>query len=264
MAGNEIETIKYLFSKKGTIKLNHLGILSEIGAPSSKGKYQNVNTVEDLNKISTEDASKKADVYLNGKGISFKQKGASFPFNRLQRAELHKVFEYLNFEEPDKQLAQIDKAVDDFHHGKLETRSRPWKELFTENQFKSLTKFLMMDGSPNQGISASKAEYILESPKQIMDDSEIEVYTFDEYFDLFKDNLTFSIRRVWVGQSSNSEHGRAKGLVKKPGNNKWVYNTISGQPGISKTTGTRWRDEVLEKERKTVYIIFVEKVKKKK
>jgi hypothetical protein len=260
MAGNEIETIKYLFLRKDKIILNHLGELKNIGAPEKDGSITNVNTYDEISLISTENSSKKADVYLNNKGISFKQKGASFPFNRLQRAELLKVFEFLKFENPEDQLDSVDKVVDDFHNGKLATRARPWKELFTEEQFKALTKFLMMDGSPNLGISNNKAEFILTSPKTIKNDNDIDVYTFDEYFETFKNDLTFSIRRVWLGQSSNSEHSRAKGLVKKPGNQEWIYETISGQPGVSKTTGKRWRDEIPEIDRRTGYIIFVEKV----
>ncbi len=263
MAGNEIETIKYLFLRKDEIILNHLGKLTNIGAPEKDGSITNVDTYEEISRISTENSSKKADVYLNNKGISFKQKGASFPFNRLQRAELLKVFEFLDFENPEDQLDSVDKVVDDFHNGKLATRARPWRELFSEEQFKALTKFLMMEGSPNLGISKNKAEFILESPKILSKDDDIDVYTFDEYFETFKNDLAFSIRRVWFGQSSKSEHGRAKGLLKKPGNKEWVYDTISGRPGVSKTTGKRWRDEIPEKDRRTVYIIFVEKIKKK-
>lgn len=263
MAGNEIETIKYLFLRKEEIILNHLGKLTHIGAPEKDGSITNVETYEEISKISTENSSKKADVYLNNKGISFKQKGASFPFNRLQRAQLLKVFEHLKFENPEDQLDAIDQVVDNFHNGKLSSRSRPWKELFTEEQFKTLTKFLMMDGSPNLGISNNKAEFILTSSKIIKNDDDIDVYTFDEYFETFKNDLTFSIRRVWFGQSSNSEHKRAKGLMKNPGNQEWIYETISGEPRASNTTGKKWRDEVPKKERRTIYIIFVEKVKKK-
>ncbi|NND25033.1 MAG: hypothetical protein HKO00_03315, partial [Flavobacteriaceae bacterium] len=111
MAGNEIETIKYLFLRKDEIILNHLGKLINIGAPEKDGSITNVETYEEISKISTENSSKKADVYLNNQGISFKQKGASFPFNRLQRAQLLKVFEYLKFENPEDQLNAIDNVV---------------------------------------------------------------------------------------------------------------------------------------------------------
>ena len=83
--------------------------------------------------------------------------------------------------------------------------------------------------------------------------------TFNEYFEGFKNNIFFAIRRQWVGQSSNNEHGRALGLTRKAGNAKWVYDDVKGLPRISKTTNTRWREDVREENRKTVYMIFVEK-----
>lgn len=259
MAGNEIEIARFLLNNIGTVVLNHFGLVTQIGAPNSNGGFTNVTSMAELDLISTEDASKKADIYLNGQGVSLKQSGASFPFNRLQRAELLDVFRTVGFENPENKLARIDKEVDDFHNGRINNRSRPWQNLFDESDFKRLVKFLMTEGSPNLGYSSHPAEFILEAPAIGISQHNIQVFTFDEYFEIFKQNLFFAIRRQWIGQSSNSEHGRATGLAKKAGNQKWVYNSISGEPRISKTTGKRWRDDVAINDRRTVYIIFVEK-----
>lgn len=259
MAGNEIYIVKFLINNIGTIALNHLGLISTVGAPTSKGGYTNVTSLLELGLISTEDAAKKADIYLNGHGVSLKQTGASFPFNRLQRAEIYNVFKTLGFKNVDEKLARIDQEIDHFHKGLIQSRNRPWQNLFVEEDFKKLVKFLMTEGSPNLGYSSHPAEFILEAPKSGINQGNILVFTFDEYFDRFKHNLFFSIRRQWIGQSSKSEHNRAIGLAKKDGNKKWVYDTISGEPRISKTTGTKWRTDIPVHERKTVYIIFVEK-----
>jgi hypothetical protein len=259
MAGNEIEITRFLFNNLGSITLDYLGLVTEVGAPISHGGYTVVNSAEELAFISTENAAKKADIYINSHGVSLKQAGGSFPFNRLQRSELLDVFKTVGFAKPEEKLARIDKEVDDFHNGLIQKRSRPWQTLFDEPDFKRLVKFLMMEGSPNHGYSSHPAEFILEAPKSGITPQNIHVFTFDEYFEEFKQNLFFAIRRQWVGQSSNSEHGRATGLAKKEGNKKWVYNTISGQPRISKTTGAKWRDDVSENDRRTVYILFVEK-----
>ncbi len=117
----------------------------------------------------------------------------------------------------------------------------------------------MTQGSPNLGFSKHPASYILEAPKANITQANIGVYTFDEYFEGFKQKIFFAIRRQWVGQSSDSEHKRALGLAKKEGNQKWVFNDIKGQPNISKKTGARWREDFIESDRKTVYLIFVEK-----
>lgn len=260
MAGNEIEITKYLLNNLGTVKLNHLGLVINVGAPTSKGGFTNVSSLEELALISTEDAAKKADIYINGRGVSLKQSGMSFSFNRLQRAELLDVFKTVGFACPDEKLLRIDKEIDDFHNGLIQKRSRPWQNLFDEVDFKRLVKFLMTEGSPNLGYSSHPAEFILEAPKSGITQQKIIVYNFDEYFEMFKQNLFVALRRQWIGQSSNSEHRRAIGLARKDGNRKWVYDTISGSPRVSKTTGTKWRDDVPESERKTVYIIFVEKI----
>ena len=52
------------------------------------------------------------------------------------------------------------------------------------------------------------------------------------YFEKYKNNLKIAIRRVWYGQASNSEHGRAKSLMNKEGNASWVINRVSGMPKI--------------------------------
>lgn len=259
MAGNEIEITGFLLKNVEKVTLKHLGLIKEVGATTSKGGFTKIKSLNELALISTEDAAKKADIYINGRGVSLKQSGASFPFNRLQRAELLEVFKLVGFKDPEKKLKRIDEEIDNFHNGLIQNRSRPWQNLFDESDFKELVKYLMMEGSPNHGYSAHPAEFILEAPKTGITPKNIQVFTFDEYFEGFKQNLFFALRRQWIGQSSNSEHGRATGLAKKEGNKKWVYDTISGEPRISKTTGTRWRADVPENERKTVYIIFVEK-----
>ncbi|MBU0487265.1 MAG: hypothetical protein KKA07_17620 [Bacteroidetes bacterium] len=259
MAGNEKEVVQFLFDNMNRISLGHLGLVSSIGAPSSNDGYNNISSSKDLLLVSTEDSGKKADIYINGNGVSLKQSGASFPFNRLQRANLVNVFNNIGFSNPEKKLERIDREVDNFHHGKIANRSRPWRNLFSEEDFYGLVKFLMTEGSPNLGHSTHPAHYILEAPKTILSENNIQVYSFQEYFEKYKENFFFSIRRQWIGQSSDSEHRRAIGLAKKSENQKWVYKTIGGQPNISKKTGKRWRDDVDEKDRRTVYLIFVEK-----
>jgi hypothetical protein len=259
MAGNEIDTITFLLQNIGNIRLNHIGVVESIEAPLTNGGFKTINSIQELSIVSTEDSNKKADIYINGKGVSLKQSGASFPFNRLQRAELLEVFKSLQIQNPEEKLNLIDNEIDNFHKGLLQNRNQPWNKLFTENDFKILVRYLMTIGSPNLGISRHPAEFILESPKHNISLTNIKAFTFDEYFEIFKLDLFFAIRRQWVGQSSNSEHKRALGISNKEGNKKWVYNSISGEPRVSKTTGKKWRDDYPSDERKTVYMLFVEK-----
>jgi hypothetical protein len=254
MAGNELQVVKFLFDNIGKIKLNHLGIVKQIGAPSADG-FQPVDSVGALTRISTEDARKKADVYINGKGVSIKQIGGSFSFNRLQRANLYDVYKLLGFKNIDRMLNQIDNEVIKFHKGLLDKRNRPWEDFFSREDFKSLLKFLMMDGSPNYGFSSHKAELILEAPALCYNSNDISVYTFDEYFSKYENKFKIAIRRQWVGQSSDSEHNRAVSLKNKEGNAPWVFNDVVGTPRSG------WRTEVPVSERRTVYFLMIEKVR---
>lgn len=219
-----------------------------------------MQNLDELIKISTTDSRKKADVYLNGIGVSIKQAGGSFAYNRLQRANIIDVYSMLGFSNPDLKLTQIDEEVYKFHQGLLTNRNRPWEDLFSEQDFNYLLKFLMMKCCPNLGISNHPAALILQAPASDLNCNDIQVFTFDEYFDTHKQKLKIAIRRQWVGQDSNSEHARALSLAKKSDNSSWVFNNIAGQPNLS-TRGRRWREDFPESERKTVYFLMIEKLK---
>src|SRR6266498_1394407 len=152
MPGNESIITEYLFENINIIELPHLGTVRKISVPTRNG-IRVINTRNDILYLSTQDANKKADIYINDIGVSVKQSGPSFSYNRLQRAEILSVFNMLGFENPDNILSGFDEAVDNFHQGIIKGRSRPWDEVFEEIHFKRLLKFLMMDGSPNNGWS---------------------------------------------------------------------------------------------------------------
>jgi hypothetical protein len=264
MPGNEIEVAKYLFNNLGKTDLPHLGIIKSIGSPieSSTGYYPIINKT-DLIRVSSPDSAKKADIYLNGKGVSIKQSGSCFAFNRLQRAEATALFKQIGFSNVGTMLSRLDREVRRFHEGELPTRSRPWEDFFTESDFKTLLEYLMMKGSPNLGLSKHPAKFILEAGElsgfslrtmQASDNWEINVYTFEEYFSKYKYDIKVGVRRQWYGQKSNSEHGRAAGLIKKPGNEPWIFNNVVGTPRDG------WRKEIPESERKTVYFLMLEKL----
>jgi len=260
MAGNEKRVAEYLVLNKGKILLKHLGLVTSIGAPDPDGRGSiPLDSISAVNRVlATEDSRKKADVYINGHGVSIKQTGASNLFNRLQRANLIGVFTSLAFDNPPSILNRLDVEVENFHNGRIEGRNRHWQDFFNENAFKSLLKYLMMEGSPNVQISAHPAEYILEAPSRNISGTNINVFMFDEYFDTYKSMLKIAIRRSWYGQTSESEHKRASGLMRKPENATWVFDDVAGEPAVHES-GTRWRADVLPVDRKTVYFLMIEK-----
>lgn len=254
MPGHEHVVAEYLFNKRGALALSRIGNIKSIGVPGRHGTAE-VGSLGQLHSLlSTEDSRKKADVYVNGVGVSVKQSGGSFSYNRLQRANLEEVFSNLGFENIEAKLDRADAKVLEFHEGKLPKRNRPWKEFFSEPDFRELLHYLMMVGSPNVGTSSHPAELILECPVTRISPNNISVYTFVEYFEKYRGKFMIAIRRQWVGQNSKSEHGRAVGLAKKEGNRPWVFDDVAGEPRSG------WRGDFPEDAKKTVYFLMVEKV----
>jgi len=254
MAGNEINVCKFLVENIGLINLQHIGLIENISAPGHRGKEKvEIANLEDIYKVSTQDAGKKADIYVNGIGVSVKQIGGSFPFNRLQRANLYDIYNLLGFSDIEQIISKLDQEVYKFHNNKLMRRNRPWEDFFQLNYFKELVEYLMLKGSPNKGLSTSPASLILEAPYDGITINNTSVYTFDEYFNEYLNKFKIAIRRQWIGQASNSEHNRAVSLSKKKGNSPWVFNDVTGNPR------TGWRTDFPANERKTVYFLMIEK-----
>jgi len=82
MPGNELKISEYLLGNIDKITLPLIGRLIEIGAPNQgRCGYTPINNLEDIKLLSSEDSHKKADIYINGKGMSIKQSGSSFQFD---------------------------------------------------------------------------------------------------------------------------------------------------------------------------------------
>jgi hypothetical protein len=250
MAGNESTVVDYLIQLKNSISINHLGVINRIQNPSSNGQLIDITST---NLLRTESSDKKADIFLNGKGVSIKQSGSTFLYNRLQRADMFDIFTSLGLSNPSHALLKMDNLIQNFHNGQFLTRDRHWSEGFNEADFTKLLEYLMMKGSPNLGISQFPADYILTAPKKNITSNSISCNTYSEYFAKHKNNIYLSLRRQWVGQLSKSEHSRAMGLANKQGNAPWVFNEISGSP----RTGWRAAADFLIADRRTVYMIYL-------
>jgi hypothetical protein len=228
MPGNEEEVVKFLLENKSVISLNHLGKTVSIETPIANGEMQQLNTTGEIEEyLDSNDSNKKADIFINTKGISIKQTGGSKAFNKFQRKSALYILNLLTIEKPEKKLFKLDEAVKSFHKGQIKREIR-WQDIFPEKDFKALLEHLMMKGSQTS-LSSHPAEYILTSSKYPSLESLI-LYNFSEYFEKKKNLITISIRRIWTNQNSKSESGRAKSLAKNPDNLPWVFNDIVGKP----------------------------------
>ena len=250
MPGNERAVVGFLIQNINRLNLDRIKVVNKIQAPGNNGDLIDINTP---GQICTEHSRKKADIFLNGCGVSIKQAGPSFLYNRLQRSGLLNCFTSLKFSNADTPLSKIDDLVLRFHNGGLPSRDVHWSSAFERDDFFKLLKFLMMEGSVQTGYSDHQAEFILTAPKTNISAQNIKIHDFESYFEEYKSCIYISIRRQWVGQKSNSEHRRASGLAQKEGNQPWVFNNIVGSPR------TGWRNDFPNQDRRTVYMIFITK-----
>jgi len=228
MPGNEKNVVKFLLKNKPNISLNHLGKINFIETPAANNEMKQLTSAYEVEKyLDPNDSNKKADVYINTKGVSIKQTGGSKAFNKFQRKSAIYIFNLLNIENPEKKLLKLDKAVESFHKGEIK-RENKWQNIFTENEIKILLEHLMMKGSQTK-LSSHSAEYIMTSSEDPSLKG-INLYNFDEYFQKKKNRISISIRRIWTNQNSKSESSRARGLVKHHDNSPWVFNSIVGDP----------------------------------
>lgn len=256
--GNEREVLKFLLNNIGTIKLNHIGLLEKIELPFSKKKIE-ISSIDQINEFFSDDATKKADVYLNEFGVSIKQQGPANLFNRLQRKNIIQSFEKIIGRQQCINIQRnLDNYVNKFHLGEIKRDVPVGQIFFDDNDFKKILNFLMLDGSPNLGISSFPASHILIAPKKVEESSAIQVFDFKSFFETYSTNIFASIRRSWFGQESQSEHERAKQIMADKENLPWVFDDVSGSPREHKTTKKAWRDEVLPTDRKTVYYVMLQ------
>lgn len=255
MPGNEKAIVKFLLDSRGSLTLPHLGKIVSVKNPTKSGT---VIEIDDIGQLQSDDARKKADVILNDRGVSIKQSGSSFLYNRLQRADLEKLFRNLKFDDPKITLERLDKVVLLKNLGQLDSRDRPWSEIFQPDEFKALLRFLMMEGSPNYGVSQHPADLILSAPGSKISKENIKVFSFEEFVTQFGDSIYLTIRHQWIGQSSKSEHARALSISKKPGNAPWVFSNLTGTP----STGWRPEKEFAVSDRREVYMLFIQLILK--
>jgi hypothetical protein len=248
--GNEKIVIQYLFNNQKTLNLNGIGAVKKLEIPL-KNQLIDITNLYDSNKFANDDANKKADIFINGIGISIKEK-SSVLYNKWQRKN---AFDLLNLFNPTKVSTQIlqklDKKVSELNQG-LILRDVNASQIMTNKQLSDFLEYTMFIGSANHGKSSFPAQYVLIAPKKISSPTELEILNFNQFFKKYKNNIVFALRRCWYGQKSNSEHNRASGMINDLLNKPWVYNNISGQP-----RGWKPISEVPIIDRKEVFYINV-------
>ena len=251
MPGSENILIKYLYTRKNIMSLKHIGKVQSIKVPDKNGENIELNELN-IDTFSSNDSSKKADIFINDIGISIKEHN-SFLYNRIQRKNILNFFEKLLGQPKSINIIKnLDNMINRYHNSSGEMiRNVNFTEIMDVDNFYIILRYLMLEGSPMKP-SKSKAELILINNKKISTDDDISIFTFDEFFQIFKSRISFAIRRVWHGQKSSSEGKRAQSIISNADNSPWVFNDVKGEPR------TGWNSEILPKNRKTCYLVFIE------
>jgi hypothetical protein len=256
MPGNEKEVLKFIINNRSKLILPLIGLVRKIEIPREDELVEIIN-IKHLDTFYSDDANKKADIFINGKGISIKQSGGAPLYNKAQREFLIKFFNFFfNVKTSNMLLNNLDMKVKEFHKAIIK-RDINFLDIMNDSQFKVILRYLMLEGSAQLIDSKFKAEFILIANKVPKLKEDIEVYEFDEYYKKFQSNIVLALRRVWIGQRSDSEHNRAKAMFAKKENRPWCFDNVSGLPDIHKKHKIRWREEISPKERKTIYYINI-------
>ena len=249
MPGSEKKVIKYLHLRKGVINLRHIGVVSSIKVPSKDNEEIEV-TNQNIDDFSSSDATKKADIIINNKGVSVKEH-KSFLFNRIQRKDIFNFLKNLLGLTASIEITnKLDKKIIELHNNDKMTRNININSIMNNENFKVILKYLMLEGSPMKR-STNPAELIMINNKDIQSDEDICLYTFDEFLNEYSSKISFAIRRQWYGQKSKSEGKRAKSIISNKDNAPWVFDDVKGSP-------EGWDEDIKKSERKTCYIVFIE------
>ena len=248
MPGNELKVIEYILRNKSKLAFPHVGKLRKFEIPRNKKRIE-ITNIKDVKKFSADDSYKKADVFINGKGISIKQFGGNVAYNKIQRKTL---FNFLNkfftVKKTSKIIYKLDKKIIDFHSGIIK-RDVQIDKIMSKKDFKIILKYLMLKGSTTKE-SSFPAQLILVAKKKINSFKDFNLLNFEDYYKNYIGNIVFGIRRCWVGMLSNSEHRRALSISTDKLNKLWCFNNVSGKP-----RGNLWRIYFPKKKRKTVFYV---------
>lgn len=253
MPGNEKDVIEFLIKNRSQLHLPIIGNINKIEIPKEDNLAE-ITNVNQLDSFSSDDAHKKADVFVNGKGLSIKQSGGNVAYNKIQRKHLIGFFSKFFNKEKNKQIIKmLDEKIKDFHQGKI-LRDVESSNIMSEEDFKKILEFLMLKGSTTK-TSSFQADLILISNKNIKSKNDINIFNFNDYYDNHKNKLVFALRRCWFGQIS-SEHNRASSIMQSKENAPWCFNSVSGEPASNKD-GEKWRKNINNTERRTIYYINI-------
>lgn len=255
MPGNETDVLEFILTNKEDIILNGIGKIKTIKVPK-EGSFVELKSREDLSKVDSSDSTKKADFYINDIGISIKQEGSSPLYNKAQRKHLKDFFDFFLFGDriTSEIINNLDKEVDRYHQNQR-IRDVQFSEIMSEDKFKKILKYLMLDGNADLKKNNFKAKLILVAKKKPIVSNDLNLMSFDDFFSKYRTLFVIALRRIWVGQLSDSEHSRALSISRNSENKKWVFNDISGKPNAR--NGKIWRDNFDKNNRKTVYYLNI-------
>ncbi len=256
MPGNEKKVIEFIVKNRSKLDLPIIGTIKKIEIPRDNDLVE-ITNINQLYNFYSDDAHKKADVFLNERGVSIKQSGGAPLYNKAQREFLIKFFNhFFDAKTSNEIMIKLDNKVIDVHKN-LINRDINFLDIMKDSQFKKILKYLMLEGSAQLIKSKFTAELILMANDNPLSKEDLKLYSFNNYYNEFKNSLVLAMRRIWIGQRSDSEHSRAQSMFIKKDNKPWCFDDVVGQPRIHSKLRTKWRDDILTEDRKTIYYVNI-------
>ena len=228
VAGNEFEFFTFFVSLIGQ-KFPYIGKIKKVSLPGTDIVITDPNQEIpfDRNTFPNAPTIYKADIVVNNKGVSLKQRGGSNVLNWITSSQSKRIF------------PGSHKIISDYARDvallKAPVQVTPASLSIKESDWERIINWAAFDGtidSKSENIykpSPVPADVVVMGPKSGISLNNISVYNKDDYFENNKDNLIFLFRRILVGQQSSKHPGKEASNSKtgrRDTNREWQYEDL--------------------------------------
>lgn len=228
VAGNEFEFFTFFVSLIGK-KFPYIGKIKKVSLPGTDIVITDPNQEIPFDRSTFPNAPTiyKADIVVNNKGVSLKQRGGSNVLNWITSNQSKRIFpnSHKIISDYARDVALL-KAPVQVTPDSLGIKESDWERIINWSAFDGT-----IDGKSENIYKPSPvpADIVVMGPKSGISLNNISVYNKEDYFENNKDNLIFLFRRILVGQQSSKHPGKEASNSKtgrRSTNKEWQYEDL--------------------------------------
>lgn len=193
-------------------------------------------------------------IIINDIPVVTLRRARDFCFGRLFLDEFKKLVSEVS-ENSNHIIRTINNYIRDIHFSRQETSVEiQCSNIINDKEFRVFFHSIINQ----QKYSNVVPRFIIDYPRSNLNSNNIHIYTIDDFFKIFKEDIVFVVDRIWIGQCGSVEHRVAKSIYDKSPNSQWIFNTIFAQPKPDRNCGfSRWRTNVEQLDRRVVYYLSI-------